>query len=62
VSRWHPILATLRYVKARASERSTWLFLSASVSAAALLPAPWSYVVAAIGAVAAMLPEPKDEG
>ena len=54
------MIRILRYVKARASERSTWLFLSASVSAAALLPEPWSYVVAAIGAVASMLPEPAD--
>lgn len=55
------MIRVLRYIKARAGERSTWLFLSGSVSAAALLPAPWSYIVAGIGAVAAMLPEPADD-
>lgn len=55
------MIRILRFIKARAGERSTWLFLSGSISAAALLPAPWSFIVAGIGAVAAMLPEPPDE-
>ena len=43
------------FIKARLSERSTWLLIGAGVTAASALPEPWSYVSMAVGAIAAMI-------
>lgn len=45
------------FIKARLSERSTWLLIGTSVAAASALVAPWSYVSIAVGAVAALIPD-----
>jgi len=50
-------LKMLKFIKARLSERSTWLLIGTSVAAASALIAPWSYVSMAVGAVAAMIPD-----
>jgi len=47
----------IAFIKARLSERSTWLLLGTSVAAASALIAPWSYVSMAVGAVAALIPD-----
>lgn len=47
----------LEFIKARLSERSTWLLVGTSVAAASALSAPWSYVSVAVGVVAAMIPD-----
>lgn len=45
------------YIKARLSERSTWIGIVAAATGAAALAAPWSYVAMAAGAIAAIIPE-----
>lgn len=45
------------FVKARLSERSTWLLIGAGVTAASTLPEPWSYVSMAVGVIAALVPD-----
>jgi hypothetical protein len=47
----------IAFIKARLSERSTWLLIGTSVAAASALVAPWSYVSMAVGAVAALIPD-----
>jgi len=49
--------SVLRFIKQRLSERSTWAGISAGISGAAMLPYPWSAVVAVIGAAMAIMPE-----
>ena len=49
----------IRYVKARLLEKSTWLGISAGVSAAALLSPPWSYVTISVAVIMAILPSSK---
>lgn len=51
------MLATIRYIRARLGERSTWLLIGAGVAGAAALMSPWSYVAAAIGVIAALVPD-----
>jgi len=51
------MLATIQYIKARLNERSTWMLISGGVATAAALSAPWSYVAAGIGVVAALVPD-----
>jgi hypothetical protein len=45
------------FIKARLSERSTWLLIGAGVTAASTLPEPWSYVSMAVGVIAALIPD-----
>ena len=47
----------MKFIKARLSERSTWLLIGTSVAAASALVAPWSYVSVAVGVVAALIPD-----
>lgn len=47
----------LCFIKARLSERSTWLLIGGGVGAASALPAPWSYVSIAVSVVAALVPD-----
>jgi hypothetical protein len=47
----------LSFIKARLSERSTWLLIGTSVAAASALVAPWSYVSIAVGTIAALIPD-----
>jgi len=51
------MLATIRYIKARFNERSTWLAVSTGAVAGAALEQPWSYVAAVAAFMAAMLPD-----
>lgn len=50
-------MSTLRYVKARLGERSTWLLIGSGVGTAALLPLPWSVVSAIVHTIAALVPD-----
>ena len=47
----------IAYLKARLNERSTWLLIGTSATAASALPAPWSYVSIALAVVAALVPD-----
>ena len=47
----------IRFLRTRLRERSTWLLIGAGVGAASALPAPWSYVSAALGVIAAIIPD-----
>lgn len=54
---FHPILATIGYLKARLSERSTWAAITGGLTGAALLPDPWNVVAAIAGIIGALVPE-----
>jgi hypothetical protein len=47
----------IRYLKCRLKERSTWIDIGIAVSAAAMLPAPYSYLFIAIGVIGALVPD-----
>ena len=47
----------IAYIRARLQERSTWLLIGTGVAGAAALASPWSYVAAAIGVIAALVPD-----
>jgi hypothetical protein len=47
----------IQFLKARLSERSTWLLIGTSATAASALPAPWSYVSIVVGVIAALVPD-----
>lgn len=47
----------LRYIKARMSERSTFLLIGSGIGTAALLPWPWSIVSALVHTAAALVPD-----
>lgn len=49
--------AAFAYIKARLSERSTYLLIGAAITAAAALPWPWSLVSAIVGTIAAFTPD-----
>jgi 4-amino-4-deoxy-L-arabinose transferase-like glycosyltransferase len=51
------MLATLKYLKARIGERSTWIAIGASVGVAAALKWPWSLVSVIVGVIAALVPD-----
>lgn len=54
-------VAVVGYVKARLLEKSTWLGISAGVTAAAALTPPYSYMVIGIAVVMAILPTSKND-
>jgi len=47
----------IAFIKARLSERSTWLLIGTGVAAASALPAPWSYVSVGVAVIAALVPD-----
>lgn len=47
----------LAYLKRRLCERSTYALISAGIAGAAVLDAPWSYVSAVVGTIAALVPD-----
>jgi hypothetical protein len=47
----------IAYLRARLGERSTWLLIGTGIAGAAALASPWSYVAAAIGVIAALVPD-----
>jgi hypothetical protein len=51
------IRTTLTYIERRITERSFWSDVIASVSAAALLPKPWNYYVAAAAFLKSLVPD-----
>jgi hypothetical protein len=51
------MITVIGYIRARLNERSTWLMIGAGVAGAAALMSPWSYVAAAIGVIAALVPD-----
>jgi len=52
-------MGTFRFLRARLNERSTWVALSAGVTAASVLPPPWSFVLMAIAVIGVVLPDGK---
>lgn len=49
-------MKTIRYIKARLNERSTWAAISAAVVSAAAVAAPYSYILIALGVVGVLVP------
>lgn len=49
---------TIAYLRARASEHSTWIAIGAGIAVASALPWPWSVVSAVVGVIAALVPDP----
>jgi len=47
----------IAFIKARLSERSTWLLIGTGLAAASMLSAPWSYISAAVGVITALVPD-----
>jgi len=47
----------MAYLRTRLNERSTWMLIGAGVAGAAALASPWSYVAAAVGVIAALVPD-----
>lgn len=47
------------FLKARLSERSTWLLIGTGLAGASMLPVPWSYMSATVGVIAALVPDGK---
>lgn len=47
----------IEYLKARLTERSTWLALGAAASAGAALDIPWGYIAAVAAFLAALVPD-----
>lgn len=47
------------WIKARLGERSTWVGIGMAVSAAAVLPWPWSGLSFGAGVIASMVPDNK---
>lgn len=52
----------LKYLRARLAERTTWAAIGAGVTAAALLPWPWSLVAAIIATIGALTPIAPQKG
>lgn len=50
---------TLRFLKQRLKEPSTWAAFGAGAAAANALEVPWSYVAIACAVIAALVPEGK---
>jgi hypothetical protein len=55
-------LAVVAYLKARACERSTYMFITSSMIPLAVVPPPLSYFGTAILVIAALCPNPSKEG
>jgi hypothetical protein len=49
-------MKTIRYIKARMNERSTWAAISTAVVGAAAVTAPYSYILIAVGVIGALVP------
>lgn len=49
----------LGFIKSRVGERSTWVGIGMAVSAAAVLPWPWSAIAFAAGVVSSFVPDGK---
>jgi hypothetical protein len=52
----YAVLSTLKYLKSRLEERSTWAAIGVGVTAAAALSAPWSYIFISVAVIAAIVP------
>lgn len=50
------------YLCRRFNERSFWVGIGTACAAAAVLPAPWSYVSFAVGTIASLVPDGKIAG
>jgi hypothetical protein len=48
---------TLLYIRRRLDERSTWLLIGASVTAAAALDWPWNLISFVVGVIGALVPD-----
>lgn len=49
-------MKALGYIKARLSERSTWLGIGVAITGASTLEAPWSYAFVAVGVIGCLVP------
>jgi hypothetical protein len=53
------MLAILNHLRARLAERSFWLQIGTAIIPAAVLPWPWSAIVASTAVMAALVPDGK---
>ena len=51
-------MKTLRFLKARLGEKSTWAAIGVGIAGGAALPSPYSWLFIAVGIVGALIPEP----
>lgn len=51
------IIGTVRYIKARLKERSSWVAIVGAITAASYLTFPWDIVAATCGIIGVMVPE-----
>lgn len=51
------MLTVIRYIENRLLERSFWGDVIVGVSAAALLPKPWSFIFVGLSAIKALVPD-----
>jgi hypothetical protein len=51
------IRRVISYIRARLEERSTWLLIGASVTAAAALGWPWNLISFVVGVIGALTPD-----
>lgn len=50
-------MTALKWIKARLSERSTWVGVGMAVTAASALPHPWGVMSFIAGVIAAFVPD-----
>jgi hypothetical protein len=48
----------MNYLRRRLEERSTWTAIGATVTAAALVPSPYSWIAIGVGVIAVLCPSP----
>lgn len=48
----------MAYIRGRLKEKSTLAGISAAVAAGAVVPAPYAYIIIAVGIIAVFTPEP----
>lgn len=49
----------IAYLQARLAERTTWAAIGAAITGASTLPAPYSYMLIAVGVLGTLVPSPK---
>ncbi|MDX3883619.1 MAG: hypothetical protein QHC65_04295 [Sphingomonas sp.] len=48
---------TIHYLRRRFNERSTWVAIGAAITAASVIPAPWSYWAFVAGLIGTLVPD-----
>ena len=52
------IVKTLRFLKARLGEKSSWAAIGVGVAGGSALPSPYSWIFIAVGVIGALIPDP----